>query len=335
MTTTDVRRAAPGADGPDGPVLPRPLPDNPTRSDRAFLRLSTGAGGVVLALLVVIAVFLAKEAYPAFKISGWSFFTTVEFNALAQPPVLGVLGLLVGTVVVALIAVGIAVPISILTALYITDYAGARLRGIMIGLVDLLAAIPSLLYGLWGFAFLSTKIVPVSAFLSDHLGFIPFLAVDEGAQVISSYFIAGLVVSLMTLPIITSVVREVFAQTPAGEKEAALALGSTRFDMVRNVVLPFGRGGIIGGSMLGLGRALGETIAVSLLLPQLPTATVQLFQYGGSTIAGYIANNNGASGIALNGLLAAGLVLFAFTLVTNFIASIVISRSRSGAGVDA
>lgn len=333
MTTSE--RDAPPAPRLPGRPIPRSLPENPSRSDSVFKIGSTTAGAVVLGLLVLIAVFLAKEAFPAFTVSGFSFFTTVEFNALADPPVLGVLGLLVGTIVVALIAVMIAIPISVLTALYITQYAGDRLRGIMIGLVDLLAAIPSLLYGLWGFAFLSTKIVPVSEFLSDNLGFIPLFRVEDGAQVISSYFIAGLVVSLMTLPIITSIVREVFAQTPPGEKEAALALGSTRFDMIRTVVLPFGQGGIIGGSMLGLGRALGETIAVSLLLPQLPTLAVSIFQYGGSTIAGYIANNNGASGIALNGLLAAGLVLFGFTLVTNFLASVVISRSRSGAGVDA
>ncbi|GAB2916026.1 phosphate ABC transporter permease subunit PstC [Rhodococcus aerolatus] len=331
MTTTE---RPPGPGPTPAAASPRALPDNPSRADSVFRIGATGAGAVVLALLALIAVFLAKEASPAFATSGFAFFTTVAFNALATPPVLGVLGLLLGTVVVAVIAVSIAIPISVLTALYITQYAGDRLRGAMIALVDLLAAIPSLLYGLWGFAFLSTKIVPVSQFLSDALGFIPLFRVEQGAQYISSYFIAGLVVSLMTLPIITSIVREVFAQTPPGEKEAALALGSTRFDMIRTVVLPFGRGGIIGGSMLGLGRALGETIAVSLLLPQLPTVAVHVFQYGGSTIAGYIANNNGASGIALNGLLAAGLVLFGFTLVTNFIASVVISRSRSGAGVD-
>lgn len=319
---------------PDVPAAVVP-PDNPSRSDRAFSITTIGAGAVVLFLLVLIAVFLTKEAYPAFRVAGWSFFSTVSFNAVASPPILGVLGMLIGTIVVALIAVSIAVPVSILTALYITDYAGARMRSLMIGLVDLLAAIPSLLYGLWGFAFLSTKITPVSEWLSNTFGFIPIFRVAHDAQYISSYFIAGLVVSLMTLPIITSVVREVFAQTPPGEKEAALALGSSRWDMIRTVVLPFGRGGVIGGSMLGLGRALGETIAVSLLLPQLPTTAIHVFEYGGSTIAGYIANNSGVQGIGLNGLLAAGLVLFGFTLITNFVASVVINRSRSGAGVDA
>ena len=316
------------------PVRRRPA-DVPSRADRLFDRLARGSGLIVLLLLVLIAMYLFVQALPAFRYAGWSFFTTVEFRTSTLPPVLGVLGLITGTVVVGVVAVTFAIPISILTALFITDYAGSRLRSLMIGLVDLLAAVPSLLYGLWGFSYLSDKIPPVSRFLLDTLSFLPFARVDKGAQLLSSYFIAGLVVSLMTLPIITSVTREVFAQAPPGEKEAALALGATRWGMVRQVVLPFGRGGIIGGSMLGLGRALGETIAVSLLLPQLPIPGVHLFQYGGATTAGYIATNNGASGLGLSGLLAAGFVLFLFTLATNFTAAVVIARSRSGVGVDA
>ncbi len=288
----------------------------------------------MLALLTLIAVFLVRQAWPALSASGWSFFSTVSFT-VSQPPVLGVLGLLIGTVVVAVIAVVIAVPVSILTALFITDVAQGRVRATMMGLLDLLAALPSLLYGLWGFAFLSPLLPSVTSWLAARLGFIPVFRVDDTAPLISSYFIAGLVVSLMVLPIITSVVREVFMQVPSGEKEAALALGSTRWGMLRAVVIPFGSGGIIGGSMLGLGRALGETIAVSLLLPQAPSAAVHIFQYGGSTIAGFIATNAGAGGLALSGLLAAGLVLFAFTLTTNFVASIIIARSRSGAGLEA
>ncbi len=308
--------------------------DTPTGVDRAFAGLTTSSGVTVLVLLTLIAVFLVRQASPALTASGWSFFTTVKFTVV-QPPVLGVLGLLIGTVVVAVIAVAIAIPVSILTALFITDVAQGRVRSTMMGLLDLLAALPSLLYGLWGFAFLSPLLPSVTGWLSDHLGFIPLFRVDVGAPLISSYFIAGLVVSLMVLPIITSVVREVFMQVPPGEKEAALALGSTRWGMLRAVVIPFGNGGIIGGSMLGLGRALGETIAVSLLLPQAPSAAVQIFQYGGSTIAGFIAINASTTGLALSGLLAAGLVLFAFTLTTNFIASVIISRSRSGAGLEA
>ncbi len=309
--------------------------DTPSGVDRAFTGATTTSGLVVLLLLTLIAAFLVREAWPALQETGWSFFTTVEFSVVGNPPVLGVLGLLVGTVVVALIAVVVAVPVSVCTALFITDVAQGRVRATMMGLLDLLAALPSLLYGLWGFAFLTPYLEPVARFLSAHLGFIPLFRVEADKPLISSYFFAGLVVSLMVLPIITSVVREVFMQVPPGEKEAALALGSTRWDMLRTVVVPFGRGGIIGGSMLGLGRALGETIAVSLLLPQSPISVVHIFQYGGSTIAGFIAVNTGASGLALSGLLAAGLVLFAFTLTTNFVASLIIARSRSGAGVDA
>jgi phosphate transport system permease protein len=311
--------------------------DPPTPVDRVFATVTRASGALVLALLMLIAVFLLREALPALRSAGWDFFTNYKFeiSATTRQPVLGVLGLLLGTIIVASIATMIAIPISVLTALFITDVAGIRLRSLMIGLVDLLAAIPSLLYGLWGFAFLTNYIPSVSRWLSGKLGFFSIFQVPTDVQYLQSYFIAGTVVSLMTLPIITSVCREVFSQAPPGEKEAALALGSTRWGMLRTVVLPFGRGGIIGGSMLGLGRALGETIAVSLLLPQLPSLKVHIFGYGGSTISGFIANNTGVQGLTLSGLLAAGLVLFGFTLVTNFVASIIIARSRSGAGVDA
>jgi phosphate transport system permease protein len=147
-------------------------------------------------------------------------------------------------------------------------------------------------------------------------------------------FIAGIVVALMVVPIQASVVREVFAQTPPGEKEAALALGGTRWGMVRAVVLPYGFGGIVGGSMLGLGRALGETIAVKLLLPQVPQITDKILQNGGATVSGFIAARAGGDAFTVSGLMAAGLVLFVLTLGTNLLASIVVSRSRSGAGVD-
>ncbi|WP_326835427.1 phosphate ABC transporter permease subunit PstC [Amycolatopsis rhabdoformis] len=326
MTLTTPAPAAP-------PPRPRVLADLPSRADRVFRRVTSGAGLSVLALLVVIGFFLVYRSVPAFRVSGFGFFSTVQFDPASGT--LGVLGLLYGTVVVALIAVVFAVPLSILAALFISDYASGRMRGFLTGLVDLLAAIPSLLYGLWGFSFLRPYITPVSEWLSSNLGWFPLFRTNQGAVLFNSMFVAGLVVSLMVIPITTSVMREVFTQTPPGEKEAALALGSTRWGMVRTVVLPFGRGGIVGGAMLGLGRALGETIAVSLLLPQVPKITSHLLEFGGSTISGFIATSAGISGLGLNGLMACGLVLFAFTLATNFTASVIISRSRSGAGVDA
>ncbi|MGV9293256.1 phosphate ABC transporter permease subunit PstC [Amycolatopsis sp. NPDC003676] len=318
-----------------GPAPPERLvlADLPSRADRLFRRVTSGAGLSVLALLIVIGFFLVYRSAPTFEASGFGFFTTIQFDPASGH--FGVLGLLYGTVVVALIAVAVAVPFSVLAALFISDYASPRMRGFLTGLVDLLAAIPSLLYGLWGFSFLRPYITPLSQWMTDNLGWFPLFETKPGAVLFNSMFVAGLVVSLMVIPITTSVIREVFTQTPPGEKEAALALGSTRWGMVRTVVLPFGRGGIVGGSMLGLGRALGETIAVSLLLPQVPELTTHLLEFGGATISGFVANNAGQSGPALSGLMAAGLVLFAFTLATNFTASVIISRSRSGAGVDA
>ena len=210
-----------------------------------------------------------------------------------QPPRIGVAGLLSGTVIVATIAVVIAVPFGVLAALFITDYSDARTRRYLTALVDLLAAVPSLLYGIWGFLVLSKEIAPLSKWLAGNLAFVPLFKTQQNANFTGTMFIAGIVVSLMTLPIVASVVREVFAQTPPGEKEAALALGSTRWGMIRTVVLPFGRGGIIGGSMLGLGRALGETIAVALLLPQVPQITGHILENGGATVSGFIARRAG------------------------------------------
>ena len=313
----------------------REVVDEPTRTDRVFGGVTTAAGVSVLVILGLVGLFLLLRSRPAFEIMGWAFFTTTEWRTDTDPIVIGVLGLITGTVIVALIAVSIAVPLGTCAALYITDYASAGVRKLLTNLVDLLAAIPSLLYGIWGFLYLSQYIVPLSEFLADHFGWIPIFATEEDANFTGSMFIAGIVVSLMVLPIIASVTREVFAQTPPGEKEAALALGGTRWGMVRTVVLPFGKGGIIGGSMLGLGRALGETIAVSLLLPQVPEVTFHILENGGATISGFIARRAGGDDVTNSGLMAAGLVLFLMTLATNMTASVIISRSRSGAGVDA
>jgi phosphate transport system permease protein len=268
---------------------PREVVDEPTRPDRFFLRFTSLAGLSVLVILSLVGVFLLLRSQDAFEVMGLEFFTTVEWRTDIDPPSIGVLGLISGTVIVALIAVTIAVPLGVCAALFISDYASARLRRLLTNLVDLLAAIPSLLYGIWGFLFLSEKIVPLSEWLARHFGWIPIFATEEDTNFTGSMFIAGIVVSLMVLPIIASVTREVFAQAPPAEKEAALALGGTRWGMVRTVVLPYGKGGIIGGTMLGLGRALGETIAVMLLLPQVPELTARILENGGATIAGFIA----------------------------------------------
>jgi len=337
VTTALTDPAAGGADPGHHPVTrhPRVVADRPGRADRTFDRITLLAGLSVLVLLTLVGVFLLFQSHTAIGETGvLRFLTRIEWRTDVHPARIGVLGLLVGTVLVALVAVAIALPLSVITALAITEYAGARARKWLVGVVDLLAAVPSLLFGLWGFLFLSAKVVPLSKFLTDHFGWIPIFKTTPGASLTGSIFIAGIVVSLMVIPIITSVVREVFSQAPPGEKEAALALGSTRWGMIRAVVLPYGRSGIVGGTMLGLGRALGETIAVVLLLPQVPSVSARILQNGGATVSGFIANRAGADSFTVSGLMAAGLVLFVMTLATNMVASVVVARSRSGVGVD-
>jgi phosphate transport system permease protein len=314
---------------------PRIIVEEPTQIDRWFDRVTLWSGLAVLVLLALVGLFLLLRSRQALDVTGvWKFLTTTGWRTDVHPARIGVLGLLTGTVLVAIIAIAIAVPFGVLSALFITEYSTPKSRRYLTALVDLLAAIPSLLFGIWGFLVLSKQIVPLSAWLTKHIGWFPLFHTDAGARLTGSIFIGGIVVSLMTLPIIASVVREVFAQTPPGEKEAALALGATKWGMIRSVVLPFGRGGIIGGTMLGLGRALGETIALALLLPQVAEVNFKVLQNGGATVSGFIARRAGSDAFTTSGLMAAGLVLFLLTLATNVIASVVVSRSRSGVGVE-
>jgi phosphate transport system permease protein len=225
-----------------------------------------------------------------------------------------------------------------MTALFIAEYAPGRLRRAMTSLIDLMAAIPSIIYALWGVFFLQPEIIGTVRWVSDHLGFIPPLRVTTGSNVsafTSSTFMAGLVVSLMVIPIVTAITRDVFAQAPAGEREAAYALGSTRWGMIRTVVLPYGRAGMIGAVMLGFGRAMGETIAVSLIISPVWQIVTHVLQTGGMSIPALIALRYGESTPEMiASLMAAGLVLFAVTLAVNSLAGIIVTRSRSGEQTD-
>ena len=313
----------------------RVVADDPAHIDRWFDRATLTAGIVVLVLLVLVGVFLLLRSRQAFSEVGiFNFLTHQGFRTDTHPPKVGVLGLLSGTVIVAVIALTIALPFGVIVALFITEYASIRVRKYLTTLVDLLAAVPSLIFGIWGAYYLSAQVVPLEQWIGLHFSWIPFLQIDQGAKLVGSQFIAGLVVALMVLPITASVIRETFAQTPPGEKEAALALGSTRWGMIRSVVLPYGRGGIVGGAMLGLGRALGETIAVRFILGGVPNASFKILENGGSTVAEFIATRAGGDTFTVSALMAAGLVLFGMTLATNMIASVVVARSRSGAGVE-
>jgi len=332
---TDVSSLAPMAPaGPGGTRTRRVIVDQPSRVDRLFDLFTLGAGVTVLVLLTLVGVFLLWQGRHAWAYAGWRFFTTTAWSTNTTHVVIGVAGLLFGTVVVGLIAVAIAVPMGVMAALFISEYSPIGLRKILQGLIDVLAAIPSLLFGLWGFLTLQYQIEPLARWLTTYFGWIPIFSTTNDSSLLSSMFVAGIVVSLMCVPIVASICRAVFAQTPPGEKEAALALGSTKWSMVRTVVLPYGKGGIVGGSMLGLGRALGETIAVTLILPQVPLISRHLLQQGGATIAGFIAQRAGSDPFTVSGLMAAGLVLFGLTLITNLIASSIVARSRSGVGVE-
>lgn len=329
MSTIDLSRgiAAPG---------PRPVTIPRARSgqDKVFRGLVRAAGFGALLLLFLIGLFLFLKGEPALHLRGWKFFTTSGFQTLGTHPVFGVLASLYGTVIVALVALVVGVPIALTTALFLSEYAPPWSKRSLIAVVDLAAAIPSVIYGLWGFFELQPNVVGVSSWLSAHLGFIPiFKIVTPPAN--ASLFIAGLVVGLMIVPIVASVCREVFSLAPPGEREAALALGASRWQMIRTVVLPFGKGGMIGAIMLGMGRALEETIAVSIILGEAWVISPHILQHGGSTIASLIAINFGSGGkLGLQDLLLCGFVLFVLTLIINLIASAIVNRSRSGAGVD-
>ena len=318
------------------PIDRHPISIRAVRSteDRVYRGVVRGAGIGALVLLFLIGLFLLLRGLPALDLRGWKFFTTSGFQTTGSHPAFGVLASLYGTVVVALVALVVGVPVAITTALFLSEYAPPWSRRALIALVDLAAAIPSVIYGLWGFFELQPNVVGFSNWMSAHLGFIPiFKIVAPPAN--ASFFIAGLIVGLMIVPIIASVSREVFSLAPPGEREAALALGASRWQMIRSVILPFGRGGMIGAVMLGMGRALEETIAVSIILGEAFVISPHITQHGGSTIASLIAINFGSGGkFGVPDLLMCGFVLFVLTLVVNLVASAIVNRSRSGAGVD-
>jgi phosphate transport system permease protein len=332
MTAT----ALPVSHNDDGPRRIRTLP-HPT--DRIFRGVSRGVGALVLVLTGAIGLFLAVQLIPVVHHYGFKYFTTQEWDVEGNR--VGVAAAIFGSVEVAFVALMVAFPLALTTALFITEYAPRRLKPLFVSMVDLMAAVPSIVYGLWGFYILQGQGLNVARWLAEWFSFIPLFKVDSDPhsapflkpQFTESAFIAGLVVAMMVIPLACAVMRGVFDQAPAGEREAALALGSTRWGVIQAVVLPFGRGGIIGGTMLGLGRALGETVAVLITLSQIDKINPHVLQNGGVTVSSLIADHFGDAnrGVQLEALLAAGFVLFAMTLFVNTIAGIIVTRSRSGA----
>ena len=311
------------------------------RSDRIFHKASTLIGLSTLVLTGAIGLFLGEQSIPTLSHYGLAFFTGTQW----QPEIdkIGIASVLVGTAEVALVAVCVAFPLAIMFALFISDFAPRQIKSSLISAIDLMAAVPSIIYGLWGFFLLQPRAMDLSRWLSQHFGWFflfhvdtdPNAAVWQQSRYTSSVFIVGLAVSMMAIPLACAVMRSVFDLTPRGEREAAMALGATRWGVVRTVVLPFAKGGIIGGTMLALGRALGETAAVLVIISPAYGINVHILEAGGQTVSALIAGNFGnATKAQLSALLTAGFVLFLITLAVNYGAAIVIRRSRSGAATE-
>jgi phosphate transport system permease protein len=296
--------------------------------DRVFAAGATGSGILILLVLAGVAVFLVLEALPAL---------TAPAGEIPGGEGLGhyVAPLVFGTLIAAVIALVVATPLAVAIALFITYYAPRRLAQGLGYVVDLLAAIPSVVYGFWGIAALAPALVPFYAWAADELGFIPLFAGPASATG-RTMLTAGLVLAVMILPIISAISREVFSQAPALHREAALALGATRWEMIKMAVLPYGKSGVIGGAMLGLGRALGETLAVAIVLSGSGGITFNLISSSNpSTIAANIALQFPEStGIGVNTLIASGLVLFVITLAVNMIARWIVNRRADFSGAN-
>ncbi|NRQ39055.1 phosphate ABC transporter permease subunit PstC [Nonomuraea sp. NN258] len=292
-----------------------------------FRYLSTGAGIVLLGIMTAIAVFLIAEAIPALRANKGDFFTDLTWNPNGDQ-VFGIAALAFGTVLSSAIALVIATPIAVGVALFISHYAPRKLASPLGYLVDLLAAVPSVVYGLWGLAFLVPLLRTPSQWLNEHLGWFPLFA-GEGAIGGKTMLAGGIVLAIMILPIIAAISREVFLQAPKMNEEAALALGATQWEMIRMAVLPFGRPGVISAAMLGLGRAMGETIAVALIFPATFDITFEILTPHANSIAANIANGFGEiTPIGRGALIASGLVLFVITLLVNTAARLVINRRK-------
>lgn len=300
------------------------------RADGLFRGGLTALAGLVLVLLAFFFVFLIVKARPALAHQGvFSFVTSNDWNP--SKDVFGAWPLLAGTLITSTTAMIIGVPVAVATALFITEISPPRLRQPLTILVELLAAVPSVVYGLWGVFVLIPKLRGTEQSFSDNLHFLPFVGGNVAGP---NYFIAGLLLAIMILPIVSAISREVIATVPPEHKEAALALGATRWEMIRIAVLPYSRSGITGAALLGLGRAVGETIAVVLVIGNSPVVGKQLFDQGYS-LAAVIANEFGEAAndpLHAGALIAAGLLLFILTLAINGVARGLVIRAERRQG---
>jgi phosphate transport system permease protein len=296
--------------------------------DRIFSGLATGSGAFVVILILLVAAFLISQAVPALAKDKANFLTDRVWNVTEGSLSFGIPDLLYVTVISSVVAMLIAVPVAIAVALFLTQYAPKRLATPFGYLVDLLAAVPSIIFGLWGLIVFAKYVRPVQNFLGDYFGWFPLFKPPASTGTV---FLASVVLAIMILPIVTALSREVFDQTPLTHKEGALALGATKWEMIRTAVLPFGTPGVVSAAMLGLGRALGETIAVTIIVSTNPGAFRFSLFSGGETFASKIANNAGEFDTPLKAgaFIAAGLVLFILTFVVNAAARVIIERRKA------
>jgi phosphate ABC transporter permease protein PstC len=299
--------------------------------DRLFGGSARGAAVFILILMAAIAGFLIYQAIEAIGKDQVDFVTSFTWdpdgnstsNGQAE---FGIAAIAWGTLITSVIGVLLGAPVAIGVALFITQYAPRRLGAVFGYVVDLLAAVPSVVYGLWGLLVLDTHMGGVSKLIEDVLSWIPLFKTDGTYG--SSIFTAGVVLAIMILPIIAAISREIYKQTPREQIEAAYALGATRWEMIRLAVLPYGRSGVASAVILGFGRALGETIAVAMVLTQVPGLVTRILQPGGNTIAANIAIQFGdAFTTGRQALIASGLVLFLMTLIVNYAARVVVRRA--------
>ena len=310
---------------------PRTITTELRFTDKLFRGVVTGGGMVSLVLLGLIGFFLIYNGFEAISNAGLSFLTGFDWvDAVPennQPSSYGIGAMLYGTIVTGILAMIMGVPIAVGTALFLSYFAPEWLKKPMVVVVDVMAAIPSIVYGLWGFFVLMPHAEYWAKLIHKYFGFIPFF--DMPAPVFTrSPFIAGLVLAIMITPIVTAIAREVFAQTPLERIQAAYALGATKWSMIKAVVFPYGRGGVVGGAMLGLGRALGETVAVYTVLNLVYDIRIEVLLSAGGNVASMIVNKFGeADFVELQALMAAGFVLFLVTLVVNFFANYIINKT--------
>jgi phosphate transport system permease protein len=319
------------------PPAPREITTEPRRSDKVFRGLVTAGGLSSLVILGLIAIFLGYRGFEVLRQEGLGFITnsdwsvTVDENANVVDSNFGLAAMLVGTILCALVAVVIALPISVFSALFLNFYAPDKLKKFLVAIIDMMAAFPSILFGIWGFLVLMPTAEYWAKLIHKYLGWIPIFDLQVPVYT-RSPFVAGVVLAIMIIPIITSVSREVFSQAPLDRIQAAYALGATRWAMIKAVVIPHGRNGVIGGAMLGLGRAMGETVAVFTVLNIVFQVNWQVLLGAGGNVASLIILKFGeANPYEIKALMAAGLVLFMLTLLVNAIANVIVKTTgKSG-----